>query len=387
MNTLEQRLALQLEQKKQQALYRTHKVMQSPQSIMPLVDGKKVLSFNSNDYLGLANHPALINAFKKAANECGVGSGSAHLVCGHHHYHHQLEQQLAQKTGYPRALLFSTGYMANLAVGSLVGRHDTVFQDKLNHASLIDSGILSAAHVKRYQHLNYNQCEKLLKHNTHLKLVMTDTVFSMDGDQVDLKQLAGVCSDNDATLMIDDAHGFGVSGITGAGSVEQARLTADDVPIYMATLGKAIGSFGAFIAASDTIIQSLIHLARPYVYTTAMPAAQAAATSAAITLLNDEAWRREKLINNIKYFRRCAQHTGLPLTNSRTAIQPVILNNNQRTLTASQTLWENNILVSAIRPPTVPKGSSRLRITLCAEHSKQHIEQLIDGLTKGVRNE
>jgi len=382
--SLEHKLALLLDQKKQQSLYRTHKVLQTPQSITPIIDGKKVLSFNSNDYLGLANHPALISAFKKAADECGVGSGSAHLVCGHHHYHQQLEEELAAKTGYPRALLFSTGYMANLAIGSLVGRHDTIFQDKLNHASLIDSAALSPAHVKRYQHCDYTQCEEQLMQAEHLKLVMTDSVFSMDGDQIDLKQFATICTQNDATLMIDDAHGFGVLGATGAGAVEQAHLNTKDVPIYMATLGKAIGSFGAFVAASDTIIEALIHLARPYVYTTAMPAAQAAATTAALKLLDNEAWRRERLNSNIQYFRQCAKHIGLPLMNSQTAIQPIVLGDNHKAVEASQKLWDNNILVSAIRPPTVPKGSARLRVTLCAEHNHQHINQLIDGLLVGV---
>lgn len=380
MTTLEHQLAKILEQKKQQALYRHHKVLTSPQTINPIVDGKKVLSFNSNDYLGLANHPSLIKAYQEAANKCGVGSGSAHLVSGHHHYHHQLEQQLAKKTGYPRALLFSTGYMANLAVGSLVGRHDTIFQDKLNHASLIDSATLSPAKVKRYRHLDFSQCEDQLKTCDQYKLVMTDSVFSMDGDQADLKSLASICLNHDATLMIDDAHGFGVLGNTGAGACEEAQLTSNDVPIYMATLGKAIGSFGAFVAASDTIIEALIHLARPYVYTTAMPAAQAASTSTALILLDSEAWRRDQLQSNIQYFRQCAEQANLPLMNSQTAIQPIVLGDNQKAITASEKLWNKNIMVSAIRPPTVPDGSARLRITLCADHTHQHIDQLIDGL-------
>lgn len=380
MNSLEQKLAQQLEQKKQLALYRTHKVLQSPQSISPIINGKNMLSFNSNDYLGLANHPDLIKAYRSAANECGVGSGSAHLVCGHHAYHQQLEQQLALKTAYPRALLFSTGYMANLAIGSLVNRHDTIFQDKLNHASLIDSATLSPAKVKRYKHGDLAQCEAQLKQTKQQKLVMTDSVFSMDGEQVDLKQLAAICSDNDATLMIDDAHGFGVMGETGAGASEQARLSNNDVPIYMATLGKAIGSFGAFVAASETIIEALIHLARPYIYTTAMPAAQAAATSAALTLLDSEAWRRDALNKNIQYFRQCAEQTRLALMDSQTAIQPIILGDNHLAVEASEKLWHKNILVSAIRPPSVAKGSARLRITLCAEHTQQQINQLIDAL-------
>ena len=379
--SLEQKLAQQLEQKKLQSLYRTHKVLQSPQCITPIIDCKKVLSFNSNDYLGLANHPALKKAFIDAANEYGVGSGSAHLVCGHHAYHQQLEEQLAAKTGYPKALLFSTGYMANLAIGSLLSRHDTLFQDKLNHASLIDSGTLSAAKVKRYKHLDIDQCETQLKQAEHHKLVMTDSVFSMDGDQADLSHLSQICLSNNATLMIDDAHGFGVLGATGAGSCEESQLSHKDIPIYMATLGKAMGSFGAFIAASDTIIDALIHLARPYVYTTAMPAAQAAASLAALNLLNDEAWRRDTLNSNILYFRQCAEHCDLPLMDSKTAIQPIVLGDNHLTMNASQQLWDKGLLVSAIRPPTVPEGSARLRITLCAEHTHQHIDQLISELT------
>jgi len=380
MNTLEQSLAQQLEQKRQLSLYRSHKVLQSPQGIMPIIDGKQVLSFNSNDYLGLANHPALKKAFIDAASQCGVGSGSAHLVCGHHHYHQQLEEQLAAKTGYPRALLFSTGYMANLAIGSLLSRHDTLFQDKLNHASLIDSGTLSMAKVKRYRHLDVEQCEAQLKQAEQHKLVMTDSVFSMDGDQADLGQLSQICLNHNATLMIDDAHGFGVLGHTGAGSCESNNLSVKQVPIYMATLGKAMGSFGAFVASSDTIIEALIHLARPYVYTTAMPAAQAAASLAALNVLNDEAWRRDALNRNIEYFRRCAEHCGLPLMDSTTAIQPIVLGDNHLALNASQECWDKGFLVSAIRPPTVPKGSARLRITLSAEHTHQHIDQLVNAL-------
>ncbi|MBL7003638.1 MAG: 8-amino-7-oxononanoate synthase [Gammaproteobacteria bacterium] len=379
-SSLEQHLQLKLEHQKQQSRDRHHKLLQSAQTITPVINGKKVLSFNSNDYLGLANHPKLSEALCLASKQSGVGSGSAHLVSGHHHYHQQLEQDLAAKTGYPRALLFSTGYMANLAIASLVTRHDSIIQDKLNHASLIDAAQLSGAQFKRYRHNDLKHCETQLQNAQGDKLLMTDAVFSMDGNEADLSVLSQICSDNNADLMIDDAHGFGVLGDSGAGSAEQAQLSPSQLPIYMATLGKAIGSFGAFVAASDTIIEALINFARPYIFTTAMPPAIAAATSASIKLLNEESWRREKLQQNIQYFRERATAKNLPLMQSKTAIQPILLGDNKKAVDASQQLLNNGILVSAIRPPTVPPGSARLRITLCAEHSLQQIDQLIDAI-------
>lgn len=369
-------------QKKQQSLTRTHRVLSSAQTIDPIIDGKKVLSFNSNDYLGLANHPDIIQALQQGATHAGVGSGSAHLVSGHHQCHQQLEQQLAEFTGYPRALLFSTGYMANLAIASLMNRNDTIIHDKLNHASLIDGVTLSQAHSKRFAHKNYDQCEQRLMKAQGKKLIMTDAVFSMDGDEANIQLLATLGQKHDATLMIDDAHGIGVLGETGAGSVEQAGLTQKEVPIYMATLGKAVGTFGAFVAGSDTLIEALIHFARPYVYTTAIPPAIAAATSASLKLIQKEDWRREQLTHNIAYFKRCAEQINLPLMPSNTAIQPILIGDSASTLKLSLSLWHEGINVSAIRPPTVAQGSARLRVTLCATHTESHINQLIESLAK-----
>lgn len=371
--------------KQQQSLTRTHRVLGSAQTIQPVIDGKQVLSFNSNDYLGLANHPDIINTLQQASAQAGVGSGSAHLVSGHHQYHQQLEQQLVAFTGYPRVLLFSTGYMANLAIASLMGRHDTIIHDKLNHASLIDGVTLSQAHSKRFSHKNYAQCKQRLMQAQGKKMLMTDAVFSMDGDEADLTQLATLCQHHNATLMIDDAHGIGVLGKAGAGSVQQAGLKAQQVPIYMATLGKAVGSFGAFVAASNTLIEALIHFARPYVYTTAMPPAIAAATSTSIKLIQTEDWRREQLASNITYFKQCAQQLDLPLMPSNTAIQPIIIGSSATALKLSQQLFSKNIFVSAIRPPTVAVGSARLRVTLCASHTKPHINFLLDALSQLMR--
>lgn len=364
-----------------QKLTRKHKTLHSAQSVNPIIEGKQCLSFNSNDYLGHANHPKLNEALVKASKKCGVGSGSAHLVAGHHQYHAQLENLLAEKTAYPSALLFSTGYMANLAIASLFDRHDSIIQDKLNHASLIDAAKLSSAKLKRYAHNDLSQASNRLKQPAEQKILMTDAVFSMDGDEAPLVDLASLCSQHNGVLMIDDAHGFGVLGSSGAGSVEQSKLTVNDVPIYMATLGKAIGSFGAFVAADENIIEALIHYSRPYVYTTATPPAIAAATIASINLLNEEAWRREKLLENIQYFKQCALDAKINLMPSNTAIQPVMLGDNELALKYSAKLWRNDIFVSAIRPPTVPDNTARLRVVLCTEHTHDHIDRLVDVLS------
>ena len=380
MQPLKQNLA----QRKQQGLYRKRLVMQSAQGVQMRIDGRDVLSFCSNDYLGLANHPAIKQAFIDAVGQYGVGSGSAHLVNGHSQLHHDCEAMLAEFTGRDRALLFSTGYMANLAVTSaLVDRHDAIFQDKLNHASLIDAARLSDARFKRYAHNDLAQLRHLLQHSkARHRLIMADAVFSMDGDKADARALAQIAANSDSDLMLDDAHGFGVLGEKGAGICEEAGLSQQQVPILMATLGKAAGVSGAFIAGSEDLIETLIQQARSYIFTTASPPANAAAIMQSLRIIESENWRREKLFELIDYFKTGMEALDFELMPSDTAIQPIVIGDNQRALTLSQQLFKQGIHVVAIRPPTVPQGTARLRITLSANHQKQHIDRLLKALKK-----
>lgn len=372
-----------LEQRQADGLYRRRRVIDSAQGVETVVDGQRLLSFCSNDYLGLANHPEIKKTFVDAVAEYGVGSGAAHLINGHSRLHEQCEQRLAEFSGRERALLFSTGYMANIAIASaLLGRKDFIFQDKLNHASLIDSASLSGAKLVRYRHNDLLQLEALLAdgRRDRRRLVMTDAVFSMDGDCADLEKLSRVAAEHGAWAMVDDAHGFGVLGKRGAGLLEQLQLDQEQVPIMMATLGKAVGTAGAFVAGSESLIETLIQRARPYIYTTASPPALAAATTRAIDIIENESWRRDKLMQLIEYFRRQAGKLDLELMPSQTAIQPIVIGDNERTLQLSQALFEAGVHVTAIRPPTVPAGSARLRITLSAAHEIPHIDKLLSHL-------
>jgi len=374
-------LADELQQIKQQNLYRSRRVVSSPQGVNIKIEGRQLINFSSNDYLGLANHPQLIQSFKKAADNSGVGSGSAHLICGHSHSHHALEEELAEFTGRERALLFSTGYMANMGtISALLGRGDQVFQDRLNHASLLDGGLLSGARFKRYLHNDLSDLSRKLKPIDGRTLIVSDGVFSMDGDLAPLAELSKISAENNAWLMVDDAHGIGVLGETGAGIVQQKGLTQQDVPILMGTLGKAIGTFGAFVAGSDDLIEILIQKARSYVFTTAMPAAVAEATRTSLKLVVAENWRREKLNQVVQHFRAGASQLGLPLMQSDTAIQPLLIGESQRAVDISEALFSKGFLVGAIRPPTVAKGEARLRITFSADHQLQHVDRLLEAL-------
>jgi 8-amino-7-oxononanoate synthase len=376
-----------LNERRANNLYRVRKVVDSAQGAEVIVAGKKYLNFCSNDYLGLANHPAIIAAFKKAADEYGVGSGASHLVCGHTTLHHQLEEKLAEFTGRPRALLFSTGYMANLGVvNALLGNSDYVFEDKLNHASLLDAGLLSGARFQRFLHNDLDNLESRLaravdaENSAGRKLIVVDGVFSMDGDCAPLPQLAALAQKHNAWLMADDAHGIGVLGKTGAGCAEFFNLDQQQLPILMATLGKAFGTFGAFVAGSEALIETLIQFSRTYIYTTAMPAAVAAATLQSLALVIAESWRREHLQNLIARFRRGAEQIGLQLFASNTAIQPLLIGDAAEAMRWSEALAARGIWISAIRPPTVPAGTARLRITLSAAHSEAQVDRLLDAL-------
>lgn len=387
--SLDQLLQPALDERRAQHLYRTRRLVESASAPRIIVDGKPCLAFCSNDYLGLANHPDVIAALQRAATEYGVGSGASHLVCGHTALHHRLEEALAEFTSRPRALLFSTGYMANLGVvTALLGNGDFVFEDKLNHASLLDAGLLSGARFQRFLHNDVASLEQRLRRvEGGRKLIAVDGVFSMDGDCAPLPELAALAARHGAWLMVDDAHGFGVLGACGAGCAEHFDLGIDQLPILMGTLGKALGSFGAFVAGSDALIETLIQFARPYIYTTALPPAIAAATLESLALLTRESWRREHLRDLIRYFRRGAGQLGLPLCDSETAIQPLLIGDADAALRWSAGLAERGILVGAIRPPTVPANSSRLRITLSAAHTEAQVDQLLDALAGIARRE
>ncbi|MEW9680370.1 8-amino-7-oxononanoate synthase [Pseudomonas sp. TE50-2] len=376
-------LAARLAERRAADLYRQRPLLESPQGPQVVVDGQPLLAFCSNDYLGLANHPEVIKAWRDGAERWGVGGGASHLVIGHGTPHHAVEEALAELTGRPRALLFSTGYMANLgAITALVGQGDTVLQDRLNHASLLDGGLLSGARFSRYLHNDPASLSSRLEKATGNTLVVTDGVFSMDGDCADLPALAKAARSRDAWLMVDDAHGFGTLGANGGGLVEHFGLGVDDVPVLIGTLGKACGTAGAFVAGSEDLIEALVQFARPYIYTTSQPPALACATLKALELLRRERWRREHLAALVRQFRAGAEEIGLTLMDSHTAIQPILIGDAGRALALSRLLRERGLLVTAIRPPTVPAGSARLRVTLSAAHSEAQVQLLLNALAE-----
>ena len=375
-------LAEEHRERRERALWRTRQQLNSPQSVEVIRGSNRFLNFCSNDYLGLANHPRLKEAAVTASKTWGAGSGASHLVCGHQASHHRLEEELADFVGAQSALLFSTGYMANLAIPqSFLSRNDLLVQDKLNHASLIDSASLCRATFKRYRHNDINHLQKTLNKEKYRRtLISVDAVFSMDGDQAPITQLSDIAEENQAVLLIDDAHGFGVLGEQGRGSYSANRLIPNGPRLMLGTLGKALGSFGAFVAGDRVYIDHLKQFARTYTYTTALPPAVAEASRTALSILQDEPWRQEQLHQNIEYFRKCVADIGLELMSSQTPIQPLVLGDEKNALAASQILENMGIWVSAIRPPTVPADTARLRITLTAEHKREHIVQLLEGL-------
>jgi len=374
MQDLSQRLGeLQAQHRYRRVLTRS-----GPQDHHIQIQGKTYLNFCSNDYLGLSNHPEVKSAFHAGIECYGVGSGASHLINGHTQAHTDLEAALAELTGRPRALLYSTGYMANLGtISSLVGRHDAVFEDRLNHASLLDAGLSSAAPCRRYAHADTGALAKMLSRSkAKQKLIVTDGVFSMDGDVAPIVELVALAKQYHAWLMVDDAHGFGVLGKHGAGLLQQHQLGLHDVPILMGTLGKALGTAGAFIAGSDELIEMLIQQSRTYIYTTAMPPAIAVATLAALHVMAVETWRRQHLHAMIACFTQQMLAQDLPVL-STSAIQPVMVGSDQAALQASQRLADAGLMVTAIRPPTVPIGTARLRVTLSAFHTSAQVEQLV----------
>ncbi len=372
-NALNERAAL--------GLFRTRRMLSSPQSPHIVVNGKSYIAFCSNDYLGLANHPKLIAAMQQGAQQWGVGAGAAHLVSGHFDSHHQLEQRLASFIGRPAALLFSTGYMANIGVvQALVRKGDTVFADKLNHASLNDAMQLSLANVKRYRHGDLEQLSSMLgQTQSGRKLVITDAVFSMDGDIAPLRELLALCEQHDAWLYVDDAHGFGVLGEQGRGSLSHFGIDSKRI-VYMATLGKAAGVSGAFVAAELAVIDTLVNHANSYVYTTATPPALSVSLLQSLQLIEQGDSLRVHLHRLIMKLRNGLSELPWQLMSSDTAIQPLLIGDNLKTLRLSEGLRELGVWVAAIRPPTVPQSTARLRITLSAAHSEADVDVLMGAL-------
>ncbi|EIC23319.1 aminotransferase class I/II-fold pyridoxal phosphate-dependent enzyme [Thiorhodovibrio frisius] len=442
-------LGSQLAELADRQLYRRRRLCESPQAPLMEVEGRTLLTFCSNDYLGLAADARVIETFTRAAGEFGVGSGASHLINGHSRYHHQLEEALADFTQRPRALLFSTGYMANLGViSALAGRGEQILCDRLNHASLIDGARLSGARPRRYRHADPADLQRLLasaRSDKATAMIISDGVFSMDGDLAPVPELARAAKQADAWLLIDDAHGLGVIGADGRGTLAEIEAQAtsardandtnrklvvgfgsgdghgglggrtppgsleggihgvprgrhpaqnepksqrgsvytlgeQQVPILVGTLGKAFGTFGAFVAGSDALIETLIQRARSYIYTTALPPAVAAASLTSLELMQAEPWRRDHLGQLVRYFRQGAAELGLPLMPSITPIQPLLAGSSARALDWSRRLEARGLLVPAIRPPTVPQGHARLRISFSASHRIEDIDRLLEAL-------
>ena len=345
------------------------------------MDGRDYVAFCSNDYLGLAAHPQLIEAAREGAARYGVGAGASHLVLGHTDAHHALEEQLAEFVGLPRALLFSSGYLANLGiVTAMVGRDGAVFADRLNHASLNDAVLLSRATLRRYPHLDLDALERLLAASrARRRLIVTDAVFSMDGDIAPVPGLVSLAERYDAWLLLDDAHGFGVLGPAGQGTLAHFSVRSPRV-VLMATLGKAAGVFGAFVAGGAEPIEWLIQRARSYIYTTATPPMLSVALLKSLELIRLESWRRSRLREHIAMLRDRLQSRRWPLAPSITPIQPLVIGRNDEAVAASERLAGDGLLVPAIRPPTVPQGTARLRISLSAAHEAGDIERLAGAL-------
>jgi 8-amino-7-oxononanoate synthase len=363
------------------ALLRTRRVVSGEQGPVLEVDGKRLVAFASNDYLGLAAHPKLVEAVVDAVRRFGVGAGASHLISGHHEEHERLEAELARFVGLPRALAFSTGYMANTGViPALAGRGDAVFSDALNHACLIDGARLARADLHVYPHADMAAlATALARSSAPNKLVVSDAVFSMDGDIAPVRELEALCERHDAWLLLDDAHGFGVLGPNGEGTLAHLGVRAPRV-LCMGTLGKAAGVSGAFVAGGADVVDWLVQRARTYVFTTAMPPMLAAAVRASLELIRTEPWRRERLREHAALLRRRLQGLPWTLLDSVTAIQPLIVGDNALALRLMQGLWERGFWVPAIRPPTVPEGTARLRISLSAAHSAEQVAALADAL-------
>ncbi len=388
MNSLASRARARVAERDAAGLRRVVREVEHADGVHLRIDGRDLISFASNDYLGLAQHAEVVRAMQEAANRWGVGSTAAHLLGGHRGPHAQLEREVAAWLGYESALLFSTGYLANLGViAGLMERGDVCVQDKLNHACLIDGAKLAGCELRRYPHNDVDAAARQLDAAADApKLLATDGVFSMDGDLAPLPELAALARDRDALLLVDDAHGFGVLGPDGQGSPEHLGLSARDVPLRMVTLGKAVGCAGALVLGSRDLIDALVQFARPFVYSTAMPPAVAAATSAAIAIIRREPERRAHLQALIARFRAGAMQLGYTLMDSVTPIQPLWIGDTEAAVALSSALMQRGCYVPAIRPPTVPAGSARLRVTLSAAHTDAQVDNLLQTLNDARRS-
>ncbi|MBJ6985200.1 8-amino-7-oxononanoate synthase [Luteimonas sp. MC1750] len=365
-------------------LVRSRRVVTRRDGVRLQIDDRWLLNFCGNDYLGLAQQFQVVDAVQGAAARDGVGGIGSHLVCGHHVAHEALEREVADWLQVPRALVFGSGYAANLAVQqALLGEDDTSVQDRLNHASLIDGARLAGCRLRRYPHGDAEGALRQLRTvPTGAAMLATDGVFSMDGDVAPLRQLALVARVQSALLYVDDAHGVGVLGPGGRGSVAEARLGVDEVPLQLVTLGKALGGYGAVVAGDVDLVEHLAGNARPYLYTTALPPPQAAAALAAVKLARREHWRRDKLAALVQRFRDGMHARGFALPDSATPIQPVPCGDNARALDMAARLEVAGFRVAAIRPPTVPEGRARLRVTLCAAHGDDQVDALVAALAR-----
>ena len=376
-------LSKQLLNLQQQDAYRTRQMLEGPQGVEVTLNNQRYISFCSNDYLGLANDPRVCDAAKQAIDHYGVGSGASQLISGYSSQHAELELQLAEFLNFPRCVLFSSGYLANLGViSSFASKRSTVIEDKLNHASLIDAAKYAGSKLKRYRHRDIEHADKILTaENNHPCLLVTDGVFSMEGSIAPLRKLTKLKQNTAHKLIVDDAHGIGVLGKQGRGTLECENLPSSQIDILIGTFGKSFGVSGAFVLGDEDMIEYLIQKARTLIYTTAAPSALAAAASKSLDIIINEPERRERLHNNISYFRQCAKQTSLNLLDSITAIQSLIIGDNNQALAYSHKLKQQGFLVLAIRPPTVPKNTARLRITLTSEHTHNQIDQLISALS------
>ncbi|MDE0037463.1 MAG: 8-amino-7-oxononanoate synthase [Gammaproteobacteria bacterium] len=367
-------------------MYRVRRSLEGPQGREVMVNGRPLLNFCSNDYLGLAGDPRIAAAFKRGVDRWGTGAGASHLICGHTAAHEELEEALAEFTGRPRALLFGSGYAANVGViNALLSVGDFVFEDRLNHASLLDGGWISRATFCWFEHRDTADLDAKLaavRNQPTRKLIVSDGTFSMDGDPCSLDELVALAKQHVAWTMIDDAHGMGVHGANGVGSVDPERYSTADVAVLVGTLGKAFGTAGAFVAGEEALVETLIQRSRNYIFTTAMPSALAVATLESLAVAQAESGRREHLAALIARFRSGTRELGLKLMPSTSPIQPVVVGDPARALALSRALEQRGFLIGAIRPPTVPEGTSRLRVTLTAAHLACDVDRLIESLNE-----
>ncbi|MBI5326835.1 MAG: 8-amino-7-oxononanoate synthase [Deltaproteobacteria bacterium] len=396
----------ELSRLKDAGLYRSLSLIQGAQEPRVAINGREVIILCSNNYLGLANHPKIKEAAIKSIEKYGFGSGASRLVSGNMEPHRELEERLARFKGTEAALVFNSGYHANIGIiSALVGKGDVIFSDKLNHASIVDGCLLSKAELKRYPHCDMDRLERLLQEtekgrsgatekdltahqfaNSPIrKLIITDGIFSMDGDIAPLQDISVLADKYNCVLMVDDAHATWVLGINGKGTLEHFGIDNPDI-IQMGTLGKALGCFGAYVAGSRKLIDYLINKARSFIYTTSLPPTVCAAGIAAIDIIEDEPQIRQGLWDRVKFFRKGLKEAGLNTMQSETQIIPILIGEADKAVRISRSLLDKGIFVQAIRPPTVPEGTSRLRITLMANHSLDDLKYALDTIKETVAN-